>query len=207
MKMMMMMMMMAIMMTFFWPPNLLNLCHYYPKYMMLNHQMMIFWTFPVTGEFQTNISLITMLNAHLEHEARLTGSPLIYGPTHCLSDLQPRHSSLALAFTAPMNSYLQSNQLMLETLLISIQTQLSSPLETLLHGNPTSSENYNDLICSPNLWILIQTPTSGVALPSSTTSFTPATRMTSTPKSRPSGQMGRTCGSGSMHYESKTLIP
>ena len=151
-----------------------------------------------------NILLTQMLNDYLLHKHRSTSLPSTHGPTHHLSDLQPRHSSLALVFTAPMISNLPWNQLISETLSISIWTQLSSPLEASTQGNPTSSENSNDLICSPNLWILIQTPTSGIALLSSTTSSAPETRMTSTPKSRPYGQMGRTHGSSSMHYESKT---
>ena len=193
-------------MTCFSPPNLLNLRHYYPEYMTSNHWMMILRTFPVIGEIQTNISLTTMLNAHLGHEPRLTGSLSTPSPIHHLSELQPRHSSSGLVYTVPMISYLQSNQLTLGPPSISILTQLSSPLEPLPHGNLTSSVNYNDLTCSPNLWTQTQTPTYGVALPSPITSFTPKTRMTSTPRSRPSGPMGRTHGYHLTHYESKTHI-
>ena len=104
-----MMMMMVMPMTCFWPPNLLNSCHSYPKYMMSNPQIMIFWMLPATGEIQMRIPLIKMLNAHLKHEPRLTGSPSTRSPTHPLSNLQPKHSSLALVSTAPMISSLQSN--------------------------------------------------------------------------------------------------
>ena len=156
-----MMMMMATMMTCFWAPNLLNLHHFYPTFMMSNHWTIILQTFPVKGEIQTYLSPIMMLNTHPEHEPRLTDSPSTPGPTHPLSDLQPRHSSLVLVSTAPMIYNLPWNPSTLGTLWISIQTQPSSPLETLPHGNPTSFENSNDLTCSPNLWTLIQTPTSG----------------------------------------------
>ena len=199
------MMMMAVMMICSWPPNHLNLCHYYPKYMMSNHQMMTFQTLHATGEIPMNILLTQMLNAHLAHELKLTGLPSTHSPTPHLSNLQPRHSSLALVFTAPMISNLPWNQFMSESPSTSIWTQLSSPLATLPHGNPTSYANSNNLICSPNPWILIPTPTYGAALPSPITSFAPATRTTSTPRSKPSGPMGRTHEYVSMHYRSKTL--
>ena len=148
------------------------------------------------------------MNAHLKHEPKLTGSPSTHAPTHPLSDLQPKHSSLALVSTAHMISCLESNQpTMLGAPLISTQILPSSLLANLLHGNPTNSESYNDLTCSLNQWILTQTPTFGVALLSSTISFAPETRMTSTPRSRSFGLMGRIHGSDSMLCESKTLIP
>ena len=202
-----MMMMMALMMTCFWPCNLLNFCHSYPKSMMSNPQTMVSQTSIATGELPTTIQLAPMLNAHLAHKVKSIGLPSTHVPIHHHSDLQPRHSSLDLASTAHMNSCLHSKQLILGTPLTSTQIQPSSPLATLLLGNPTSSMNYNNLTCSQNLWILTQTPTFGVALLSSTTSFAPKTRMTSTPRSRSFGPMGKIHGSDLMLYRSKTLIP
>ena len=150
--------------------------------MMSNHLTMTFQTLHATGELHTHIILTQMLYDHLAHELKSTGLHSIHGPTPHLSNLQYRHSSLVLVFTAPMISILPWQQLMSAPQWISIRTQLNSPLVISIHGHPTNSENFNDLICSPNQWTLIQTPTSGIALLSPTTSFAPETRTTSTPK-------------------------